>query len=155
LLAIVTNFSQEDVAPRSLYALGVSYEEATHYDSALAYYKRVLTEYPYSSYALALRPRLADASTPVLPHAQPHVLNRKIISDEDTVANQTQQATPQQLTPGVQQNQGNSPPKPGQQPPVQPPAPPMPPGFKPPPPPPPNGNNPPPPPPFPIPGTSH
>ena len=114
LLAIVTNFSQEDVAPRSLYALGVSYEEATRYDSALRYYKRVLAEYPYSSYALALRPRLADATTPGLPHAQPRTFTHTIANQDSTDADQTQQSSPHQLRPGMQQNPDSNVPRPGQ-----------------------------------------
>ncbi len=61
LLGVVTSYKQNDVAPRSLFAVGVSYEEASRYDSAVVYYKRVLVEYPFSSYAESLRPRLADA----------------------------------------------------------------------------------------------
>lgn len=103
MLNIVVNFSEEDVAPRSLYALGVSYEEATRYDSALAYYNRVLKEYPYSSYALALRPRLADANTPGLPHAPPlQRLNSTTTTTSDTTAtpDQTQQPGHRVLQPG-------------------------------------------------------
>ncbi len=75
LLHIAITFPQEDVAPRSLYAIGERYEEAKRYDSALVYYKRVLTEYPYSPYALALRPRLADASVTGVPHAPAQNIN--------------------------------------------------------------------------------
>jgi tetratricopeptide (TPR) repeat protein len=159
MLQIVVNFSQDDVAPRALYALGESYEEAARYDSALAYYRRVLKEYPYSSYALALRPRLADASNPGLPHApSSHILTPLITPQDSTVpSDQTQQPTPQQVQPT--QNPGNNPQRPpavvvpgqllpGQLPPGAK-QPPLPPNFRQPPP-------PPPPPPLPIdPGTSH
>jgi tetratricopeptide (TPR) repeat protein len=57
---VVQGFSHEDVAPRALYALGLTYEEQQHFDSALVYYKRVLLEYPYSAYADALRPRIPE-----------------------------------------------------------------------------------------------
>ncbi len=160
MLQIVVNFSQDDVAPRALYALGESYEEASHYDSALAYYRRVLKEYPYSSYALALHPRLADASTPGLPHAPSSHILTPLITTPDTTApsDQTQQPTPQQVQPG--QNPGNNTQKtpavvvpgqllPGQLPPGARQPPPLPPNFRQPPP-------PPPPPPLPTdPGTSH
>jgi hypothetical protein len=130
-LNVVVNFSEEDVAPRALYALGVSYEEATRYDSALAYYQRVLKEYPYSSYAIALRPRLADASTPGLPHAPPLQRLNSATTTTDTTAtpDQAQLPAPRVLRPG-RQNPGMTP---GMQPPVTPPTPPMPPGFVPPP----------------------
>ena len=59
-LGVIAGYVHEDVAPRSLFAIGTTYEEAERYDSAVVYYKRVLFEYPYSPYADALRPRLAD-----------------------------------------------------------------------------------------------
>ena len=122
LLQIAIAYRQEDVAPRSLYAIGESYEEAEHYDSSLVYYKRVLTEYPYSAYALALRPRLADASVSGVPRAPaPNVnplLQRGVGKPE--LRQQMQQAPIQQPpndTAG-QSNQANP------QPPVSPPQPP-------------------------------
>ncbi len=163
LLTIVTNFSQEDVAPRALYAVGESYEESARYDSALVYYRRILKDYPYSSYALALHPRLADVSTPGLPHPQPRTLNSRITNNNPdpttpVTTDPTQQTPPQQQPPETQQTQPNTPPKPGQFiPPTQPPPmPPLPPGSRQPPPPPilpPSGNAPPPPPVTP--GTPH
>jgi len=68
-LQIVATYSQDDVAPRSLYAIGERYEELVRYDSALLYYRRIQREYPFSSYAMSLRPRLADASNPGMAHA--------------------------------------------------------------------------------------
>lgn len=142
LLAIVTNFSQEDVAPRSLYAIGESYEENARYDSALVYYRRIMKEYPYSSYAFALRPRLADAATPAVPHTPTHTLNpTPQVSPPDP--DNAPQSVPQRV-PGMLQNPGNTPPASGQPVPMQPP---LPPGAKVPPnmpPPPPNGGAPPP-----------
>jgi len=70
LLDLAASNSQLDVAARALYAIGVSYEEMGRYDSAVVYYRRVLKEYPYSAYAMTLKPRLADASG--LPHAAPN-----------------------------------------------------------------------------------
>jgi TolA-binding protein len=156
MLNIVVNFSQEDVAPRSLYALGESYEESTRYDSALAYYHRVLKEYPYSSYALALRPRFADATTPGLPHAPTRTFNPTTTNADSTSSpDQTQQTRSRQFRPGMQQNPGNNPQRPGLVIPGQPPPmPPLPPGAKPPPQPAILPNLPPPPPPV-DPGTSH
>ena len=154
MLNIVSTFSQEDVAPRSLYALAVTYEEDTHYDSAFAYYNRVLKEYPYSSYALAIRPRLAEVgTTPALAHPPTRSLRSTTIN-QDTAASADQQSATQQ-TPGTQQNQSNNPQRPftppplGQPPPLPPgiKQPPMPPNFRMP--------QPPPPPVPPDPGTSH
>src|SRR5205085_5134904 len=48
LLEVVGTYDQEDVAPRSLYAIGVTFEEQGHYDSAVVYYRRILKDYPYS-----------------------------------------------------------------------------------------------------------
>lgn len=132
MLQIVVNFSQEDVAPRALFALGESYEEATHYDSALAYYRRVLKEYPYSSYALALRPRLADAGTPALPHAQPRTLSPPLIPDQSSVpVNVDTTQAVSQPPPGIPQHPAN-PANPNSRtppiPPIQPPMRPLPPG---------------------------
>ncbi len=119
LLQVVTNFSQEDVAPRSLYAIGVSYEEVPRYDSALAYYKRILKDYPYSSYALALRPRFADASTPSLLHSPGRAVNPTITNDPSSTppGDGTQQSMPQTI-PGVRQHPANMPPRPGMPPPL-------------------------------------
>jgi len=64
MLGVVDSYRKEDVAARSLYAIGLSYEDIGRYDSAVSYYRQVLNSYPYSAYADALRPRLADA-TPV------------------------------------------------------------------------------------------
>lgn len=62
LINVRASYKNEDVAPRSLYAIGVSYEDLTRYDSALVYYKEILASYPYSVYAEALRPRMADVA---------------------------------------------------------------------------------------------
>ncbi len=62
LMNVRASYKNEDVAPRSLYAIGVSYEDQSRYDSALVYYKEVLTSYPYSVYAESLRPRMADVA---------------------------------------------------------------------------------------------
>lgn len=62
LLEISNIFNHEDVAPRSLYAIGVHFEEASRYDSAVYYYNRVVREYPFSRYAEDVRPRLAIAA---------------------------------------------------------------------------------------------
>ncbi len=107
MLQIVTNFSQEDVAPRSLYALGESYEEAARYDSALFYYRRVINEFPYSSYALAIHPRLADVGTPGLPHAPPRTLSpASTYSDTSSSPNQSSPPSSRQFHPGMRQNPG-------------------------------------------------
>jgi tetratricopeptide (TPR) repeat protein len=57
---VVYGYEKEDVAPRALYAIGLTYEDTRLYDSALTYYRRVLRDYPYSSYAVALRARMPD-----------------------------------------------------------------------------------------------
>ena len=62
LIDVRVMFKNEDVAPRSLYAIGLTYEDQQRYDSALVYYKEILTAYPYSAYADALRPRMADVA---------------------------------------------------------------------------------------------
>lgn len=56
------SYKNEDAAPRSLYAIGLTYEEQSRFDSALVYYTDILTNYPYSIYAEALRPRMADVA---------------------------------------------------------------------------------------------
>jgi len=124
LLQVAESYSQEDVAPRALYAVGESYEELSKYDSAVAYYRRVQKEYPYSSYALALRPRLADATPPGLPHASPPPI------DPTTIPPGVVPSTPQNIQPGaspqaVPQQPGRPPVRghfqPGNMPPPQPP----------------------------------
>ncbi|HEX5317007.1 MAG TPA: tetratricopeptide repeat protein, partial [Candidatus Kapabacteria bacterium] len=141
LLHITSSFPQEDVAPRSLYAIGESYEEAEHYDSALVYYKRVMTEYPYSPYALALRPRLADASVPGVPHAPAQNINPLLRREQAEPWQSTQpgprgvsqnSGVPPSTPPGnTPQNPGFAPPHPGEQPIVPPNVPlrPLPPGY--------------------------
>lgn len=62
LIGVRTAHKNEDVAPRALYAIGMSYEDQSRYDSALVYYKDILINYPYSVYAEALRPRMADVA---------------------------------------------------------------------------------------------
>jgi len=63
MLSVALNYSHEDVAPRALYAIGLAFEEANRFDSAVVYYRRVLGSYPYSPYAELLRPRLAASTT--------------------------------------------------------------------------------------------
>ncbi|HET6401336.1 MAG TPA: tetratricopeptide repeat protein [Candidatus Kapabacteria bacterium] len=123
LLHVAIAFPQEDVAPRSLYAIGESYEEVERYDSSLVYYRRVLTEYPYSAYALALRPRLADASTPGVPHAPLRNINPLL--RRGVPENESMQPEPR----NVHQSPGPPPGSPGQ-PPPQPNFPQLPPGVQ-------------------------
>jgi len=61
LLAIVAEHKHEDVAARALYTIGVSYEDKPRYDSAVVYYRRVLSEYPFSRYAEYLKPKMLFA----------------------------------------------------------------------------------------------
>jgi tetratricopeptide (TPR) repeat protein len=133
LLNIVTTFSQEDVAPRSLFAIGETYEESARYDSALAYYHRVMTEYPYSSYAFALRPRLADAGSPGRSLIPSRTFTPAPIPQETTQPSDDASQTIPQPPLGIQKQppnpNGNTPPRPW----VQPPMPPLPPGTVPPP----------------------
>lgn len=73
LLSVAAAYPEEDAAPRALYAVGVTYEEASNYDSAVAYFKRIIKDYPFSVYAFELRPRLADnisglPKAPPMPH---------------------------------------------------------------------------------------
>jgi TolA-binding protein len=83
LLNIVAQYPHEDVAARSLFALGVFYEEGARYDSALHYYKIVLGEYPYSSYADVLRPRLADAGSLARPQTARRIEPKEVKSEEE------------------------------------------------------------------------
>jgi TolA-binding protein len=62
LVRVRVSYKNEDVAPRALYAIGLSYEDQLRFDSAVVYYTDILTNYPYSVYAEALRPRLADVA---------------------------------------------------------------------------------------------
>ncbi len=109
LLHVAESFPEEDVAPRSFYAIGEQYEEAEKYDSSLAYYRIVIDKYPYSQYAVALRPRLALANTPDLPEALPRHVNPLLEQGGRTVPNRE--------PPGVHQNPGTPPVTAGQQPP--------------------------------------
>jgi len=61
LLTIIVEHKHEDVAARSLYTIGVAYEDKPRYDSAVVYYRRVMSEYPYSKYAEYLKPRMLFA----------------------------------------------------------------------------------------------
>ncbi len=63
MLNVAINYSHEDVAPRALYAIGLAFEDANRFDSAVVYYRRVLGSYPYSTYAELLKPRLALSAT--------------------------------------------------------------------------------------------
>jgi TolA-binding protein len=119
-LTLVAKFPQEDAAPRSLYALGVSYEETPKYDSALAYYQRILKDYPYSRYALALRPRFAETAAVPSQHL-PNTPRREENVPTSTVPGMIQQEPAQ--PPGMRQ----PPRRPGTQQPM-PPALPIPPG---------------------------
>ena len=101
LLNVAQSYPDEDVAPRSLYAIGEQYEELEKYDSSLAYYRTVVDKYPYSPYAMALRPRLALANTPDLPSAPSRHVNPLLER-----SNGMQQ---QPLPYGIQQNSGNVP----------------------------------------------
>jgi TolA-binding protein len=60
-LQIVTNHKHEDVAARSLYTIGVAYEDKLRFDSAVVYYRRVMLEYPFSQYAEFLKPKMLYA----------------------------------------------------------------------------------------------
>jgi len=60
-LSVVNDHKHEDVAARSLYTIGVSYEDKARFDSAVVYYRRVYAEYPYSKYAEYLKPRMQYA----------------------------------------------------------------------------------------------
>jgi len=94
LLQIVLNYPQEDVAPRSLYAIGETYEENTRYDSALFYYRRLQREYPFSSYGLSLRSRLADASSPGLPHAPAQTIDPTLTQQNGQAGQDTLNSAP-------------------------------------------------------------
>ncbi len=60
-LSIVTDHKHEDVAARSLYTLGVAYEDKARFDSAVVFYRRVMLEYPFSKYAEYLKPKMLYA----------------------------------------------------------------------------------------------
>ncbi|MEI8134536.1 MAG: tetratricopeptide repeat protein [bacterium] len=60
-MRIVTDHSHEDVAAKSLYTIGLAYEDMKRYDSTVVYYRRVLKEYPYSRYAEYLKPKMQFA----------------------------------------------------------------------------------------------
>jgi len=74
-LTIVNDHKHEDVAARSLYTIGTWYEDKPRYDSAVFYYRRVVTEYPYSKYAEYLKPRIQYALRDTAPKSAPHVDN--------------------------------------------------------------------------------
>ena len=61
LLSIVSNYKHEDVAARSLYTIGVAYEDIARFDSTVVYYRQVINEYPYSRYAEYLKPKMQYA----------------------------------------------------------------------------------------------
>ncbi|MEP7234981.1 MAG: tetratricopeptide repeat protein, partial [Ignavibacteriota bacterium] len=48
LLMIAREHSHEEVAAKSLYTIGVGYEDIKRFDSAVVYYRRVIKDYPYS-----------------------------------------------------------------------------------------------------------
>ena len=60
-LSIATDHKHEDVAARSLYTIGVAYEDKARFDSAVVYYRRVMLEYPFSRYAEYLKPKMLYA----------------------------------------------------------------------------------------------
>ncbi|MFI5264427.1 MAG: tol-pal system YbgF family protein [Candidatus Kapaibacterium sp.] len=60
-LAIVNDHLHEDVAAKSLYTIGVGYEDMKRFDSAVVYYRRVVKDYPYSQYAEYLKPKMQYA----------------------------------------------------------------------------------------------
>lgn len=93
-LAIVTNYVHEDVAPRSLYAIGINYEESSQFDSAVFYYKRVVSEYPFSRYAEEVRPRLLLADVPKNVIVTPEVDTAK-----DSMPIQMDTIDPNRITP--------------------------------------------------------
>jgi TolA-binding protein len=93
-LAIAAEHKHEDVAARSLYTVGVSYEDKSRYDSAVVYYRRVVTEYPFSRYAEYLKPKTlfaAQQQTPkpkIVPQSNDNISktpgsnsNQKIVPD--------------------------------------------------------------------------
>lgn len=82
LLNVIDNYRRDDVAARALYAIGLSYEDISRFDSAVRYYREILHSYPYSAYADAIRPRLADAS-PVPVRTARRVDLKSIQTDED------------------------------------------------------------------------
>jgi tetratricopeptide (TPR) repeat protein len=105
LITVALDHKQEDVAPRSLFAIGETYEEQEHYDSAVVYYRRVLNDYPYSSYAMSLRPRFADVASG-LPHAPPQPLDPTKQPGEEQQrqqAEQMRQAREEELRKRAQQ----------------------------------------------------
>ena len=61
LLSIIADHKHEDVAARSLYTLGVAYEDKARFDSAVVFYRRVMLEYPFSKYAEYLKPKMLYA----------------------------------------------------------------------------------------------
>lgn len=79
MLHVALTYSHEDVAPRALYAIGLAFEDAKHFDSAVVYYRRVLTGYPYSTYAELLKPRLALSST------QPAAVKPAVVKQSGTI----------------------------------------------------------------------
>lgn len=111
LLAIVTDHKHEDVAGRALYTLGVSYEDKSRYDSAVVYYRRVMSEYPYSKYAEYLKPRMMFAmqqtqkpqQIPQIQNTaivnQPSNPNQKIVQDTVRKAGPQNPALPDTKTP--------------------------------------------------------
>ena len=139
-LDVVLGYGKEDVAPRSLYALGLTYEESQQYDSALTYYRWILHDYPYSSYAVDLRnrmPDIADANTrsaarrvdpntPIAPQQtepgaveeqQRQELERSSKMREEQLRREQQQQQP----PGLEQPSDDMPVQPTQVPPTLPP----------------------------------
>ncbi len=144
LIEVAANYKQEDVAPRSLYAIGEQYEEAQNYDSALTYYRTVVDEYPYSTYALSLRSRLALANTPGLPPAPPRHVDPLLERNQQRngqggsipFGGSGNSFPPPNSTPNSNAGDRNPPPQiprppnlpPGAPPPIPPPQPPLPPG---------------------------
>ena len=121
LMNVVLSHSQEDVAPRSLFAIGETYEEQERYDSAVVYYRLVLHDYPYSSYAMALRPRFADVASG-LPHASPQPVDPTVLQGTEERdrerAEQMRKAREEELRKRVQQSTPGAPPIDSSSPPV-------------------------------------
>ncbi len=114
---LVRGYPHDDAAPRSLYAVGMGYEDLGKYDSAVRFYRRVLVEYPYSAYADALRPRLADG---VGFKAPPRSGARRVLTpdpkSDDEKAKEELDRARQLQEDQMKQTQDGRPQLPGQQP---------------------------------------
>ena len=105
LRQVSTTYNHEDVSPRSLYAIGIAYEEKGRIDSAVFYYRRVLHEYPFSKYADEIRPRLAFAAS--VQQSQTKLPPNVIMQPMQTVGTPPPSSpppTPHEEPPGNDQN---------------------------------------------------